>query len=1363
MLRRYLAISAVTLLLILLASYAYAIPPRHNASAITEGTFNSGNYTFPDSLNTTSFLEAASIFFVNPITQKVGIGIANPDTTLHVNGDVKIEGALNTTGDVFLPTQSLSSCSGKLITDTDGNITCAADESYNSTYDLYAYNQTTPAIDYVNQQGYLTNESDPLFTAENVSLWQEAQNKYNATYDLWAYNQTTPAIDYVNAQGFLGSGDNSSLWLEALNKYNSTYDLYAYNMTTPAIAYSDAQGYLTSSGANLTYLFVGENLTVDDWTNVAFLNDSVFNSTYGTVWTNVLFVNETTLNDSYALNSSLSVYDTYAYNQTTPAIAYADSISGSNTYNATYDLYAYNQTAPAISFTTSQGYLTSAVPDYVNIAMTNQTNTFTPNQTFSDSAFVTNSLGVGTTGPGVKLDIQGDDATHTVGVSPYLLLYRPTISGQWAQAASFALGKYDSLDDTPPHSRLDINLKESYSSNRAADVTVMTLQSDGNVGIGTATPGALLHVFTETDTTNENTPFMVGSRAEDKMVLGIGVNNAGDYTYIQSSDWNQHYAYLNLNPNGGNVGIGTTNPAYLLDVKPANNGDAFRVGYNGFVGDAEIYSGSSGSSLLMRDGGTTVDVQLSTYGDSYFNGGNVGIGTTSPSSKFEVSTAGGTADIPIVLINNTNVGTVDNLVISEFKYGGVSSPTTGAEFLRFSDSVSTLGSIASLSGNGIQIESGGNISLLPTGNVGIGTTEPGAKLVIKGDDTLGTHSALDVTDSNDVSSLYVRNDGRIGMGTLNPPSRLAILDTVSGATSGFSIGYDTANYYSMYRSSANGGYLTFEGIGTAPGFVFNTGNVGIGVTNPDSTLTLKGADTAYGGLILRNAAGSDIGSIYGDGGNFYVEAFRYTTDNLSLGTVGNTQTVTLSAGNVGIGTTGPEDKLTVYAGVEWSTNLRVLNLNTGSAVEQDVALGLSTSRDPNFVDLTFSTEYGSGVWSERMRLTNTGNVGIGTVSPNAKLHVESGDVQFNGTGDVTGFYFNQTLGNVGIGTATPNDILHIQKDQNDNTDLRIQNANTGVSAQTRIVFKPSGDNADALFWFDMETAPHWAVGVDADDSNKFKFASNAVGNVGNNALLTIQSTGNVGIGTTGPQALLDVQNGAANTTTLQLGDDSANCTHNPEPSLEIVACSSDIRMGKMNIRDADKSSILNEFSKIKVRDYELNTTGATYTGVVAQELQETNPDQVIVGDDGTLMVMQPSPWKLLAGIQELKSENDLLKSELCRKDDFYSWCKKGLESVQPAEQLVIQQPVNETPSEQTPAGETPVEGINVTDTQQREIDNLKVEVALLKEEITNMKQANESQPQEPTEGTPSVPPEMLNETNGTNESPPAVELESNAS
>lgn len=62
----------------------------------------------------------------------------------------------------------------------------------------------------------------------------------------------------------------------------------------------------------------------------------------------------------------------------------------------------------------------------------------------------------------------------------------------------------------------------------------------------------------------------------------------------------------------------------------------------------------------------------------------------------------------------------------------------------------------------------GNINSTNSGNVGVGTTTPGSRLVVKGVDATSANSALNIIDSSSNSILSVRNDGRVSVGTTNP-------------------------------------------------------------------------------------------------------------------------------------------------------------------------------------------------------------------------------------------------------------------------------------------------------------------------------------------------------------------------------------------------------------------------------------------------------------------------------------------------------------------------------------------------------------------------------------------------------------------
>ena len=136
-------------------------------------------------------------------------------------------------------------------------------------------------------------------------------------------------------------------------------------------------------------------------------------------------------------SEALNVTGNVGVTGTVTANAFVGSGTGltglsSSTYNATYDQWSYNQTTGAINYITSGGALTSiqgnntyiktggALTTYSNIALTNQSTTFTLNLTTSDTLIATNSLnvnsgklivtqggnvGIGTTTPGTILNI----------------------------------------------------------------------------------------------------------------------------------------------------------------------------------------------------------------------------------------------------------------------------------------------------------------------------------------------------------------------------------------------------------------------------------------------------------------------------------------------------------------------------------------------------------------------------------------------------------------------------------------------------------------------------------------------------------------------------------------------------------------------------------------------------------------------------------------------------------------------------------------------------------------------------------------------------------------------------------------------
>ncbi|SDW58156.1 hypothetical protein SAMN05444410_10411 [Hydrobacter penzbergensis] len=183
-----------------------------------------------------------------------------------------------------------------------------------------------------------------------------------------------------------------------------------------------------------------------------------------------------------------------------------------------------------------------------------------------------------------------------------------------------------------------------------------TFPASGNVGIGTVSPRSALHVegISGLPPTSGNTNAgRMRLNGAGNIALDFGaLENASPYpAWIQVHDannWASNFPLL-LNPNGGNVGIGTTSPNTWLTVKGANtNGygqlsiqssDANNAAratwyYNGaYIGEigttgADLYNLAGNNSLFYAGGVERVRIT---------SGGNVGIGTTTPPEKLSVN------------------------------------------------------------------------------------------------------------------------------------------------------------------------------------------------------------------------------------------------------------------------------------------------------------------------------------------------------------------------------------------------------------------------------------------------------------------------------------------------------------------------------------------------------------------------------------------------------------------------------------------------------------------------------------------------------------------------------------------------------
>jgi len=265
------------------------------------------------------------------------------------------------------------------------------------------------------------------------------------------------------------------------------------------------------------------------------------------------------------------------------------------------------------------------------------------------------------------------------------------------------------------------------------------------------------------------------------------------------------------------------------------------------------------------------------------------------------------------------------------------------------------------------------------------------------------------------SIMTLLNSGNVGIGTTTPASRLHISNSNAREALRVYLDGNTTNYLNMWQGSGGAAidpigtgllYLGFDQ-GTNVVIGNNGGRLGIGTGSPSSKLTIDGIDNYSDGITIQNTTGyKHLITAFSDGVNPTTgSALQFKVANNNAG--GNVAVMTLKgSGNVGIGTVSPGGALDVFKPVADGTTVTGVRVSESSGQ----ATGRNTfefyNGNQNYTKARLWSEVGGSylatkfgidvadaakVIQTRMVIDVNGNVGIGTPSPDAKLAV-SGQV-----------------------------------------------------------------------------------------------------------------------------------------------------------------------------------------------------------------------------------------------------------------------------------------------------------------------------------------------------------------------------------
>ena len=803
------------------------------------------------------------------VTSRVGIGTTTPQSELHVLGNTFASPAIPSGNPLWFKTINSPSSSvyvQSIATDQNGNVNICGQYQSTSAFSI-GNNKSLPIS---TQQAAFIIQYDSSGTPQWFNVVDGASFDYGQSVATDSVGNVYFGGHYISSSsitignGFTLPSSTGSGYDVFLIKYNSTglaqwaKSIRGSSSDLGEHVATDSSGnvYLTGRYSSTSTISIGNGLTIPISSGVdAFI---IKYNTFGTpLWFKTINGTSSDYGMSVATDSNGNVYIGGYYNSTsTVSLGSGLSLPISSTNDAfivKYDTYGAPLWFKTINGTNS---------DYgENLATDSDGNVYFSGQYLPSTSTI--SLGNGLSLPANSSTTGRDAFIVKYDSSGNALWFKTLVGSNIVYAHGVATdsdgnvyigGLYDSTSTVSLGSGL------SLPASTGQDIYIVKYDSTGNL-LQYNTIDGTNYGYAYSVATDSNGNVYIGGRynSTSTVSLGSGLSlpiSTGQDGFIIKYNFPVGVGVF-LNGNTGRIGINTTSPGYDLDV----------------TGDIN-FTGSLYQNGTIYGGGSTSHWVLSGSNISYTNG-DVSIGTSIPNRNFHV------------------VGT--SRFDGEVEWYKAGERTSHANYGSNRDWYIRSGSTSGK----IIIQDGG-------GYVGVGTTDPQGTLHVSsgtaGDCRLILQADTDNNNEGDNPRIEFWQDG-------------AIHESAIGMTS---------NRLNLWNSVSSGAGIAFH-TGTVDGWfnaiermtITSTGSVGINQTSPNYTLDV-GGNINFTGNLTQN------GMAYGGGGGGSSQWIGTTNIYFNSGNVGIGLTNPTSKLHVD-GNIYATGNVTAYSDKRTKTNLQIID------------------------------------------------------------------------------------------------------------------------------------------------------------------------------------------------------------------------------------------------------------------------------------------------------------------------------------------------------------------------------------------------------------------------------------------------------